>query len=78
MRDGWRYAPARFKGSKNVYYKKTALTMIAVALVAIAVRGFYVVGSANAYGNKVFKIGFCSSDGSKCAKLMRIPGVRED
>ena len=55
-------------------YTKTMLTVIAVALVAIAVGGFDVVGSASADGHKVHKIAICNSDGSKCAGIIRDDG----
>ena len=45
------------------------LTVIAAALIAIAVRGFDVVGSAIAGGDKVHKIAICDHRGRACADL---------
>ena len=46
------------------------LTVIAVALVAIAVGGFDVVGSASAGGDKVHKNAICNQHGNECAKVL--------
>jgi hypothetical protein len=48
-------------------YTKTMLTVIAVALVAIAARGFDVVGSANASRYEVRKVAICDEKGRGCA-----------
>jgi len=52
------------------FYTKTMLTVIAVALVAIAARGFDVVGSANASRHEVHKVVICDTDG-ECAGVAR-------
>ena len=48
------------------------LTVIAVALVAIAARGFDVVGSANASRHEVHKIAICDESGRECASIQHM------
>ena len=52
-------------------YTKIMLTVIALALVAIAVSGFDIVGSASADGHKVTKIAFCNEDGRHCVQISK-------
>ena len=59
---------------QSILYTKTMLTVIAVALVPIAVGGFDVVGSAIASGDKVHKIAISNPNGSKCAGIIRDDG----
>ena len=50
-------------------YTKLIMTIIAGALVVIALKGTGVILTANAHSGGVHKIAICNSDGSGCAEI---------
>ena len=50
-------------------YTKFIMTIIAGALVVIALKGTGLIPTANAHSGSVHKIAICNSDGSECAEI---------
>ena len=52
-------------------YTKFIMTVIAGALVVIALKGTGIIPTANAHSGGVHKIALCSDDGSRCATFTK-------
>ena len=52
-------------------YTKFIMTIIAGALVVIALKGTGIIPMANAHSGGVHKIAICNADGSICGKITR-------
>ena len=50
-------------------YTKFIMTVIAGALIVIALKGTGIIPTANAHSGGVHKIAICNSDGSGCAEI---------